>query len=159
WATLIGLVDGDRPILGLVGAPGLGERYEAVLGQGARLNGEPIRVSDERDLSEALMLSSGIKDWLDGPLAEPYRELARTAYRTRIFGDFWGHVLVARGAAEFMLEPSLRTWDFTAVQVVVEEAGGRMTTFEGDPPTDGGSVLTTNGLLHDEVLRRLRPGL
>jgi histidinol-phosphatase len=83
------------------------------------------------------------------------RGILDEAARTRGFGDFWIHVLVARGASEVAVEPELRLWDYAALKVVVEEAGGRMTTIDGGPVTDGGSVLTTNGPLHDEVVRRL----
>jgi histidinol-phosphatase len=162
WATLLalriqeptalGLMTG--PVVGVVSAPALGERYEAARGQGARLNGEPIRVSDVADLSDALVVSSGLKDWMLGPLAEPFRAIVSTVRRARAFGDFWGHMLVARGAAEAMLEPSLRTWDTAAVQVVVEEAGGRMSSLDGSPLRDHGSALSTNGRLHDELAGR-----
>jgi histidinol-phosphatase len=56
-------------------------------------------------------------------------------------------------------EPELSTWDWAALEVVVEEAGGRMTQFDGSKLEHGGSVLTTNGVLHDEVVARLRSGL
>ena len=156
WATLIALVENEEPVLGLAGAPALGERYHAARGGGARMNGELIHVSQVEDLSRALVCSSGGKDWLDGPHAEGYRGIATEAARTRAFGDFWGHMLVARGSAEVMLEPALRTWDWTALTVIVEEAGGRMTALDGGPLTDRGSALATNGLLHDEVVRRFR---
>ncbi|MDP9328772.1 MAG: histidinol phosphatase, partial [Actinomycetota bacterium] len=68
---------------------------------------------------------------------------------------FWGHLLVARGAAELMMEPDLAVWDFAAPQLVVEEAGGHVTTMQGGPTFHGGSVLTTNGVLHDLVVARL----
>ncbi len=64
-------------------------------------------------------------------------------------------MLIARGAAELMLEPELSLWDWAALQVIVEEAGGRVSTFQGEPLVHGGSMLTSNGALHDEVLRRL----
>jgi len=156
WASLIALTVDGRPMLGMANAPALGERYDAVRGSGARLNGRPIRVSDVADLSDAMVVSSGLKHWCDGPRREPFRELVRAARRARAFGDFWGHMLVARGAAEAMLEPTLRVWDYAAVQVIVEEAGGRMTGLDGGPLRDGGSALTTNGLLHEEIVRRFR---
>jgi histidinol-phosphatase len=154
WGTLLALAVDGRPEVGVVSAPGLGERYEAVRGGGARLNGDPIRVSDVASLDAAMLVTSGPGDWLEPPLGEPFRELAAQVSRTRGFGDFWGHMLVARGAAEAMLEPSLRVWDTAAVQVVVEEAGGRMTALDGSPLADRGSTLTTNGSLHDEIAGR-----
>jgi histidinol-phosphatase len=82
-------------------------------------------------------------------------ELAREVRRTRGFGDFWGHMLVARGAADFMLEPALRLWDWAPITVIVEEAGGRVSTFDGDEPSDGSSILSSNAVLHEDVVRRL----
>jgi histidinol-phosphatase len=81
----------------------------------------------------------------------------RECRRSRGFGDFWGHMLVARGAADVMLEAELATWDFAATRIVVEEAGGRMTQLDGNPVEHGMSVLVTNGVLHDEIVARLRP--
>jgi histidinol-phosphatase len=82
--------------------------------------------------------------------------LARNCWRTRGFGDFWCHMLVAEGAADVAAEPEVALWDLAAVQVVVEEAGGRLTDLGGIARPDGGSVVTTNGLLHDRVLAALR---
>jgi histidinol-phosphatase len=96
-----------------------------------------------------------MKALLAGPHADAVRGLVRDCWRDRGFGDFWAHMLVACGAADVMLEPELSLWDFAAPQVIVEEAGGRMTTFDGGPPVHRSSVLTTNGLLHDEILHRL----
>lgn len=156
WATLVALaVDGD-PVVGVVSAPALGERYEASRDAGARLNGARIRVSRADRVPRAFVVYSEAAEWMDGPQAVPIRELVREARRDRGFGDFWGHMLVARGSADVMIEPELATWDYAALQVIVREAGGRMTTFEGEPLRHGGSVLTTNGLLHDEIVARLR---
>ena len=158
WATLIALVVDDRPEVGVASAPALGERYAAALGSGVTLNGEPVAVSGVDDLGEALLVSSGMSDWLDGRWAAGYRAVASRAARTRGFGDFWGHALVARGAAEAMLEPQLRIWDWAALQVVVEEAGGRITQLDGSPLADRASCLTTNSRLHDEVVRLMSAG-
>ena len=155
WATLIALAVDEVPVLGVVSAPALGERYAARRGGGATLNGEPIRVSRADRLERAFVCYGEARDLLATPYAEAFLELLRGARRERGFGDFWSHMLVARGSADLMLEPELNTWDWAAVQVVVEEAGGRVSTFEGEPLRHGGSVLTTNGVLHDEVLARL----
>ena len=156
WGTLIALrVDGDLS-LGIVSAPALGERYEAVRGEGARLNGHPAHVSSVATIAGSQVLYAGMETWLREPRREGVLGTIRDAARTRAFGDFWGHMLVARGAAEVMVEPELRVWDYAAVQVIAEEAGGRITTLDGRPTYDGGGVLTTNGLVHDEVVARLR---
>jgi histidinol-phosphatase len=152
WGTLIALMDSGRPVVGVIGAPALGERYGAAAGEGVTLNGEPIHVSHVDDLTEAFVCSSGSKDWITGTLADPYREIAGRAARTRAFGDFWGHMLVARGSADVMLEPALRTWDWAALQPIVEEAGGRITALDGGPLVDHGSAMTSNGALHDGLV-------
>ncbi len=155
WATLIALqVDGELA-LGLVNAPAIGERYDAVRGGGARMNGRAIGVSTIGDLSDAQLFHAGLKTWLSEPRNDDALGLLAQAARTRGLGDFWGHTLVARGAGEAMIEPQLNIWDYAAFQVVVEEAGGRVTQLDGSPTRDGGSVVSSNGVLHDEILTRL----
>lgn len=159
WATLIALAVDERPVLGVVSAPALGERYEAVRGRGARMNGETIHASRTERVGHASILHAGLSDWLEGGYGPQLLGVLREGRRNRAFGDFWGHMLVARGSADVCFEPELATWDWAALEVVVEEAGGRMTRFDGSPLTHGGSVLTSNGVLHDELLARLRlPG-
>lgn len=158
WATLIALAVEEEPVVGVVSAPALGERYVASVGAGATLNGVPIHVSRADRLSRAFVVHGQMADWLEGPYARDVQELVREARRDRGFGDFWGHCLVARGAADVMIEAELHTWDFAALQVIVREAGGRMTQFDGAPVEHGRSVLTTNGRLHDEIVARLSTG-
>ena len=129
WATLIALqVDGELA-LGIVNAPAIGERYEAARGAGARMNGRRIGVSDVGRLDEAQVFHAGLEAWPDDRRQRAVALLER-APRTRGFGDFWGHTLVARGAGEAMIEPELNLWDYAAFQVVVEEAGGRVTQLD-----------------------------
>ncbi len=158
WATLIALAVEGTPVLGVVNAAALGERYEAVRDHGARLNGEAIQVSAADRVGRASVLHAGLAEWVDGEYGSPLLELLRQARRNRAFGDFWGHMLVARGSADVCFEPELATWDWAALEVVVAEAGGRMTQFDGSPLEHGGSVLTSNGVLHDEILARLKSG-
>jgi histidinol-phosphatase len=147
-------VDGE-PVLGAVSAPALGERYETVRGGGARWNGSPIRVSDVDSLEQAAVCHYATEEWLGTSRQAALFDLVRDTHRSVGFTDFWGHCLVARGSLEVMMEPSLRIWDWAALEVLVNEAGGLMTTFDGSPVADGTSVLTTNGRLHDEVVGRL----
>jgi histidinol-phosphatase len=154
WATLIALqVDGEI-VLGLVNAPAIGERYEAVRGAGARMNGRRISVSEIDRLDEAQVFHAGLEAWPDGSRRRLV-ELLAAASRSRGFGDFWGHTLVARGAGEAMIEPELNVWDYAAFQIVVEEAGGRVTQLDGSPTRHLGSVVSSNGSVHDEILARL----
>jgi histidinol-phosphatase len=158
WATLIALrVDGEFT-LGLANAPMIEERYEAVRGGGVTCNGAPIRVSQIADISDAQILHAEMEDWLRPPRDAAVLDVLTDARRTRGFGDFWGHTLVARGAAEASIEPALSIWDYAALVVIVEEAGGRVTTMNGGPLRHGGSVMSSNGVIHDELVRRLSVG-
>ena len=155
WGTLIALQQDGEGVLGICDMPALGERYAAVRGEGATCNGRPIRVSEIAGIAQAHLIYAEMKDLLEGPYREPVLGMIADCWRDRGFGDCWAHTLVARGAAEVMLEPALSLWDFAALQVIIEEAGGRMTTFDGGPPVHGGSVVSSNGVLHDQVLARL----
>ena len=155
WATLIALqIDGES-VLGVVDAPALDERYVAVRGEGATMNGSAIHVSDVEELRDAHVLLQEIDALLTGPYSAATQALIADCWRPRGFGDFWAHMLVARGSAEVMLEPRLATWDLAAPRVVIEEAGGRCTTFEGGRLGHQRSMLATNGLLHEAILARL----
>jgi histidinol-phosphatase len=158
WATLIALMVDGQPVLGVASAPALGERYVAARGAGAILDGAPIHVSDVGDLGDAMLCTGGVRGFAGTPWEDRFVELSGDVYRTRGFGDFWGHVLVARGSAEAMVEVALRTWDWAAIAVIVGEAGGRVTQIDGSPPADGASILTTNGVLHDRLIRRFASG-
>ena len=155
WATLIALQIDGRGVVGVVNAPALGERYVAVRGEGATMNGSPIHVSAVAEVGDAHVLFQELDTLLEGPYSAAAQALIADCWRPRGFGDFWAHMLVARGSAEAMLEPRLATWDLAAPQVVIEEAGGRCTTFEGGPLGHERSMLATNGLVHDAVLARL----
>ena len=153
WATLIALeVEGDV-VCGVVSAPALGERYAAARGAGARRNGEPLRVSGITDLSEARLGYTSADHFARPEFGDRFQELLRSVAHDRGLGDFYGHVLVASGSLDVMLEPDLAPWDMGPLVVIVEEAGGRLTDFAGKRHIYGRSCLTTNGLLHDEVLR------
>ena len=141
FGTLIAL-DGRASV---VSAPALHRRWWAARGEGAFCNGARIRVSSVNTLSDAMLAS----------IEDSYAPLVRAVGRARGFGDFWSHMLVAEGACEIGIDPVVAHWDMAAVQVIVEEAGGRFTDYAGRARADGGSGVSTNGLLHEEVLRWL----
>jgi histidinol-phosphatase len=162
WATLIACARDGRPEVGVVSAPTLATRWWAARGQGAFRgdpwsggNAERIHVSQRSALADAQVLYGSYNLTLDawGGRAEA---LLRGSWRQRGFGDFWQHCLVAEGAAEVALEGEIKPWDIAALLVIVEEAGGRMTDIDGVPRIDAGHCITTNGTLHEEVLRTLR---
>jgi histidinol-phosphatase len=156
WATCIGLQREGEPVVGVVSAPALGRRWWAARGEGAFADGQAIRVSAVADLADAQLSYDSVPGFEAHGLGEPFLGLARRCWRTRGLGDFWSHVLVAEGAVEIAVEPEVSLWDVAAVQVIVEEAGGCFTDLAGVARPDGGSAVSTNGLLHDEVLAALR---
>jgi histidinol-phosphatase len=161
WATLLALEEHGRLTVGVVSAPALRRRWWAWSGGGAWTSTaggalRRCRVSRVGELADAHLSYSSLSGWeVRGSLAG-FLELCRKAWRTRAFGDFLSHVLVAEGAVDAAFEPEVSLWDLAALQVIVEEAGGRLTDLDGNPHADGGSVLTSNGLLHEAVLAHLR---
>jgi histidinol-phosphatase len=144
WATLIALEREGRLEAAVVSAPALGRRWWAARGEGAFMGGEPIRVSAVDRLEDCVASTT---EWQEMPAG--WGELASRSWVSRGFGDFWQHCLVAEGAVDIAAEPSLQIWDYSAVQLLVEEAGGRCSTFTGEAPAPGGSFLATNGPLHE----------
>ncbi len=157
WATCIALQREHEVVVGVVSAPALGRRWWAGRGEGAYADGQPIRVSAVADVGDAQLSYDSVMSFENYGLGERFLALARRCWRTRGLGDFWSHVLVAEGAVDVAAEPEVSVWDVAAVQVIVEEAGGRFTDLSGTARPDGGSAVSTNGLLHDEVLAALAP--
>jgi histidinol-phosphatase len=151
WGTLLALERDGVVEVGLVSAPALGRRWWSERGGGAWADGARCRVSAVARLADAFVSTTSQRD-----MPPAWDELARRAWAVRGFGDFWQHCLVAEGAVDVATDESLQLWDYAAVRLIVEEAGGRCTTFAGDPPSAGESFLSTNGALHDEALALLR---
>lgn len=152
WATLLALVADGEPVVGVASAPAMGERWDAARGLGARRNGRPVVVSTVAALSDAHLLHGGIAWFRQSPGGwDLLGRLADEAGRTRGFGDFWMHLLVAGGMADVALERDLKPWDIAALECIVTEAGGRMTSWRGDRALTSGEALTTNGLLHPRL--------
>lgn len=151
WATLVALRVGGDSVVGVCHAPALGETYLAASGLGASCNEEPIAVDPQPPLEEATVIFGSARAFQEHGLGNLFDKLVTRSGRTRGFGDFWGHVLVARGAAHVMVEANLNLWDVAALQPIVSEAGGRLSQLDGSNWAEGGCI-TTNATLHDEVV-------
>ena len=163
WATLIALVRTGSVELGVVSAPALGMRWWATRGNGAwsghhLSRARRLRVSAVAALSDASVSFSEITDpaWADTGSSAGFHRLLDRSWRSRAYGDFWSHMLVAEGAVDVAVEPQLGTWDMAALVPIVEEAGGQITAMDGSSPLAGGNAVSTNGRLHAEVLALLR---
>jgi histidinol-phosphatase len=150
WATLIALERDGRVVCGVASAPALERRWWAARGDGAWRDGQHMHVSGISSLDEATISFS--RSGLGDP---KLLALAGRAWHVQPFSDFWAHLLVAEGAIEISVEHEMNTWDNAALQVIVEEAGGRFSDLRGEARIDGGSAVSTNGLLHDQVLAAL----
>jgi histidinol-phosphatase len=112
-------------------------------------------VSTIDSIGEAHLAYASVASWRQHADIDGFLDLEAKVWRSRGVGDFWQHMLVAEGAMDIAAECIVSLWDLAAVQIVVEEAGGRFTDLAGKAHPDGGSALSTNGLLHDEALRLL----
>ena len=182
WATLIALVEVDAAgseevVVGIASAPALTRRWAAAKGHGATVrfnsgdtdfvdtesddestegvNEKKISVSKVSSLTDASISYSDFVGW--GDRLEPFQKMLAAAWRTRGIGDFWSHMLVAEGAVDVAIEPSLALWDMAALDIIVREAGGSFTNTAGHSGPFGGSGVSTNGILHNEVIKGLNP--
>lgn len=144
WATLIALEEDGALRLGVVSAPALHRRWHAERGGGAWVNDDRIHVSAVRQIEDAV---------LSFALEQPIPALAAYAWHARGYGDFWAHMLVAEGAVDGAFDAvGVKVWDLAAIQPIVEEAGGTFTDRDGVARTDGGTAVSSNGLLHAFLL-------
>jgi histidinol-phosphatase len=163
WATLIALLDGDDIVVGVVSAPALARRWWAARGTGAYVTdpgtAEPrrLRVSAVSSLADASFSYSDAIGWSERGAAAGLRTLLDDTWRQRAYGDFWSHMMVAEGVVDIAAEPQLESYDMAALVPIVEEAGGRLTSYTGGSAIAGGSALSSNGVLHDELVRLLAP--
>ncbi len=155
FGTLLAIEEEGEVVAGLASAPALGQRWHAARGAGAWSGGRRLRVSmvDQWEHAQVFHGSVGGRELRDEPPG--LMALLRSAGRSRGFGDFWQHVLVAEGAGEAAIDLGVSPWDVAALQVIVEEAGGQATTLAGERTIYGKSLVTSNGLLHAAALAGL----
>jgi histidinol-phosphatase len=150
WATLLALEREGAVVASLVSAPVLGRRWWAERGGGAYADGVRCRVSSVSAIEDASVSTTSARRMPAG-----WTEIVQRAWSNRGLGDFWQHCLVAEGALDVACDSVMNLWDYAPVQILVEEAGGRCTTYDGDAPAPGTSFVATNGALHGEVVSLL----
>ena len=174
WATLIALVENEKVVVSVVSSPALYRRWYATEGGGAFVvEGSVVSTSaenavsaaDTQSLSRKLSVSkvSAISDasiaysdfqgW--GARRSAFEKLLDSAWRSRGMGDFWSHMLVAEGAVDVAIEPSLALWDMAALDLIVREAGGRFSSLDGVDGPFGPNAISSNGALHEAILEAL----
>ena len=158
YGVLIGVEADGEPIVGVAHFPALDETVAAGRGLGCSWNGSPAQVSKTTRIEDALLLTTDPETIRESPIAQGYLSLQARARYARTWGDCYGHVLVATGRADIMVDPILNAWDAAPLRTIVEEAGGTYTTVDGNPSIHGGSGVSTNGSLHAAVLDALSGG-
>lgn len=157
YGIMIGVEIEREVVAGVVHFPALAETYHATKGGGSYWNGRPMRVSDVSALDKAVLLATDTKRFARDPVkAAGHDRLVEAVKMYRSWGDCYGHMLVASGRAEIMLDPKMSIWDLAPLKVIVEEAGGVFTDWEGVATIHGTSAVSTNAALREQVMEMLR---
>lgn len=156
WATLASLEYQGEPIAGVAYEPLLNRTWHALRGEGAFRDDVRIRVSTVERLENAVMFYSTLNWFVTNDRKDGFVELARRTQRQRGYGDYYGHLLVAQGAGEFMIENNVHEWDVSALKIIVEEAGGRFSNWADEATTTSSDCISSNGRIHALVLATLR---
>ena len=159
FATLLAVERAGELLAAAVSAPALQRRWHAARGEGASvrdLMGErAITSARSRSWRRPRWCGPACGRWRRRATGRPSRRSAGQAWRDRGFGDFWGYMLVAEGAADAMLEIGPTVWDLAAPALIVREAGGRLTDFAGRDSYAGPQALASNGRLHAAIVEHL----
>jgi histidinol-phosphatase len=160
WATLIALAVDGKPQVGVVSAPAMGRRWWASPEDGAHAQDvdgsvRKISVSSVKNISDASFSFSDAVGW-DALGSNALSRITSTVWRSRGYGDFWSHLLVAEGAVDIAIEPELQSYDMAAFVAIVKAAGGKVTGSSGQDPLVAGHAITSNGLLHEDLLNLIK---
>ena len=156
WACMIGLEFKGELIAGVVALPALKQVYRALRGDGAYRDDRRIRVSDIATLEKSHVYYSSISWFTKAGADKQFLKLVSLTERQRGFGDFYGFMMVAQGSGEIMVEYGVHAWDLAAIAPIIEEAGGKLTAWDGKLDIEKPDVLATNGLMHDAALKIMR---
>jgi len=155
FGTLMGIELGGEIVAAMVSAPGLHSRWWAYRGEGAFRDGWRLHVSEVTSLNKSMVFSTGTGPSKNAQDQTKIRRLLDAARNSRSFGGFWQHMLVAEGAIEAALDWTSKPWDLAPLGIIVEEAGGRSTNVRGERTIYTGQLISTNGKIHNEVLKIL----
>ncbi len=156
YGVMVGLEIDNQPSLGVVNLPALDEIVYAARGLGCFANSEPAHVSTTSSLDKALLLATDFGACERFGFGPATTALQTVVAERRTWGDCYGHILVATGRADVMLDPVMNVWDCAALLPILEEAGGTFTDWQGRPTIHGGNAISTNGVLFKEVMETIR---
>lgn len=152
YTTLIGILINGTPEVGIIYAPALNEIASAATGLGCTLNGSTIQTRTCDDLSKATFLTTDVTTYNDHGFQKPLDSLLKSARIHRTWGDAYGHMMVAAGRADIMIDPILSIWDAAALLPVLKEAGGSFTDVHGKETIDTGNAISTNKTLIKQII-------
>ena len=160
YSTLLALVQRGQVLAGAIYIPPLRELVFAVRGRGAwwSVDGKSAQRAQvsERKLPQGIFVTTQLDSFRKRGALAGFNEMERMAYVTRTWGDGYGYLLVATGRAEVMVDPIANPWDLASVQIIIDEAGGKFTSWQGKPIYVDGDGVGSNGIVHEQVLRLLK---
>ncbi|MBP1999939.1 histidinol-phosphatase [Paenibacillus shirakamiensis] len=165
WATLLALEEDGDIILGIVSAPAMNKRWWASKGkgtwsapcrpEGANQQAARCFVSKVASLRNSQFSFSSPWSWAEADVLPSLLDLCSNSERSRGFGDFLSHVMVAEGTIDYACEPITSLWDYAAFIPIIEEAGGKITNFSNLKNLTSTSLICSNGLLHERIIRAI----
>jgi histidinol-phosphatase len=156
FGTLMAIEEGGEIVAAIVSAPGLRSRWWAYRREGAYRDGKRLHVSNVDKLKDSMVFTTGTGPSKNAADQIKIRRLLDASRNSRSFGGFWQHMLVAEGAIEAALDWTSKPWDLAPLGIIVEEAGGRSTNASGERTIYTGQLISSNGKIHDEVLKLLQ---
>jgi histidinol phosphatase-like enzyme (inositol monophosphatase family) len=156
YGVMVGVQKDAEPVIGVVHFPALGETVWAAAGSGTWWNGARAHASNVARLEEATLLATDSLGFAAVGKEDGYQRLRQRVGCERGWGDCYGHILVATGRAEIMLDPILHEWDAAPLIPILEEAGGRFVDWRGARNVRATDGIGTNGALFDAVMKIVR---
>jgi len=154
WGVLLGLEIAGDMVLGVVYLPAVNDVVSAATGLGCQWNGRPARVSATDHLNQALVCYTDALE-LARRRPDAWAKIQTRSRLQRGWSDCYGHVLVATGRADVMLDPVMHPWDCAPFLPILREAGGTFTNWGGEPTIYGGNAISTNGRLYEEIMKTI----
>ena len=153
YAVLMGLEVEGELVVGVANFPALNELVAAGKGLGCTWNGRPCRVSTVDQLDQSLVCFTDANHLVKYGRGEAWQRITNASHTQRGWSDAYGHILVATGRAEAMLDPILSIWDCAALVPILQEAGGTFTDWDGKPTIYTEEGISTNGRVLDEIMQ------
>lgn len=161
YTTLVAVMRGDEPQIGVIYAPATQELAHAIAGEPTVYEtpdgaSRTASVSAVDRLADATLLTSEVKSFAQRRGA--FERLEQACRLTRTWGDAYGYLLVAAGRADVMIDPQMNLWDAAALQPIIEGAGGHFSDWQGRPTVHAGEAVACNKQLAGLVLSFTREG-